>query len=139
MDMECSRSLHAGRPLAPPSPHTPLPRHLRIPRSPRSQERRERRNSGDGPSVPQEFREAALAESSRSHEWRQKLMRLVVGNSRGTSRHASRDGSPVCAVRRDEADQRAEADGGPRHGDRESSGARSASGATFFVTTDYVP
>lgn len=42
----------------------------------------ERRGSFDGPSVPQPFREAAAAESSRSHEFRQKLMRLVVG-SRG--------------------------------------------------------
>ena len=53
-----------------------------------------RRGSGDGPSVPVDFREAAQAESSRSHEWRQKLMRLVVGNrgsssSRPDSAHAS--------------------------------------------------
>ena len=48
-----------------------------------------RRGSKEGPSVPVEFREAALAESSRSHEWRQRLLRLVVGN-RGA---AGSDGS----------------------------------------------
>jgi hypothetical protein len=47
----------------------------------------ERRGSDDGPTVPFEFREAALAESSRSHEWRQKLMRMVVGG-RGPGGHA---------------------------------------------------
>ena len=43
----------------------------------------ERRGSFDGPSVPLQFREAAAAESSLSHEFRQKLMRLVA-NSRST-------------------------------------------------------
>ena len=55
----------------------------------------ERRGSGDGPSVPQPFREAAAAESSRSHEFRQKLMRLVVGNGESSaSAGASAQASP---------------------------------------------
>lgn len=55
-----------------------------------------RHGSFEGPSVPEDFRLAAMPESSRSHEWRQKLMRLVVGNARGAggSRGGSRDGSP---------------------------------------------
>jgi len=45
-----------------------------------------------GPTVPAEFWEAAEAvESSVTHEWRQKLMRMVVGNARAeegvTERH----------------------------------------------------
>ena len=57
---------------------------------------RERRGSFDGPSVPLHFREAAAAESSKSHEFRQKLMRLVVGTNRtqGASTSASAQASP---------------------------------------------
>lgn len=56
--------------------------------------RRGRRGSNPGPTVPAAFREAALAESSRSHEWRQKLMRLVVGRQSSSSPSASASSSP---------------------------------------------
>jgi len=69
---------------------TPSP-HLALEQDSFPQEQRaikhERRGSFDGPSVPISFREAAAVESSRSHEFRQKLMRLVVGN-RGSSEPA---------------------------------------------------
>ena len=99
----------------------------------RAHERRERRNSGDGPSVPQEFREAALAESSRSHEWRQKLMRIAVGNSRSASRNGSRNGSPMCAVRRDgTADVAVDALGQPSDSSRDTN-------PPYFLKSNYVP
>ena len=52
---------------------------------PKSGSKESRRMSSHGiagPGVPEDFREAAQAEASRSHEWRQKLVRLVAPPSK---------------------------------------------------------
>jgi len=47
----------------------------------RSKSKSEQRRSMAGPGVPEEFRDAVQNDASRSHEWRQKLVRLVAGGA----------------------------------------------------------
>lgn len=60
-------------------------------------------STGTGPGVPEAFRDAVQSDASRSHEWRQKLVRLVAPLSKdnrsgaGSVSPSGSDGSPPLA------------------------------------------
>jgi len=53
-----------------------------------------RKHVFDGPGVPEDFRNSVQSESSRSHEWRQKLVRILAGSARDKSGKVSPALSP---------------------------------------------